>query len=395
MQAVHEGDGPVKLGIELSGDRPVVVLGAHADDIEIGAGGTLLQLSHDHPESRFVFAVAAADAERSSEAIASARDLLGDRAVVQVGGFEDGFLPYADPTGVKRWLRSAVESTPPSLVFSPWAGDEHQDHRFMGQLAWQIFRGSTILEYEIPKWEGEPFVPNLLIPLTEETARAKLAHLDKSFPSQHGKPWYDMSLFSSSRFGPGVCSMARARTPKVSSHESLLWRQAPRAANSPGEDAVRNRHVWGDFMTSFSQRLNGASALGTCPGDGSQGYIGSVLVQHLRSHGYDVVEKDLGLYVECRYPSGAIEPLGWDVREAMPADFQGVDAVVHLAALSNDPLGDLDPALTYEINHDGTMRVAEAARDAGVKRFVFAVLLLLWGPPRPAGFSTSRRRWPR
>ena len=117
---------------------------------------------------------------------------------------------------------------------------------------------------------------------------------------------------------------------------------------------------------------------GTRPGDGSQGYIGSVLVQHLRSHGYDVVEKDLGLYVECRYPSGAIEPLGWDVREAMPADFQGVDAVVHLAALSNDPLGDLDPALTYEINHDGTMRVAEAARDAGVKRFVFACPAPLW-----------------
>jgi LmbE family N-acetylglucosaminyl deacetylase len=194
----------VKLSIELPGDRPVVVLGAHADDIEIGAGGTLLQLSHDHPESRFLFAVAASDTERSDEALASARDLLGDRAVVQMGGFEDGFLPYADPTAVKRWLRSAVGSTPPALVFSPWGGDEHQDHRFMGQLAWQIFRGSTILEYEIPKWESEPFVPNLLIPVSEETARAKLDHLEKSFPSQHGKPWYDISLFSSTLRARGV-----------------------------------------------------------------------------------------------------------------------------------------------------------------------------------------------
>ena len=194
----------MKLGIELPGDRPVVVLGAHADDIEIGAGGTLLQLSHDHPESQFLFAVAAADTERSSEALASARDLLGDRVVVQVGGFDDGLLPYTDPLGVKNWLRSVVESIRPGLVLSPWTGDEHQDHRLMGQLAWQVFRGATILEYEIPKWESEPFAPNLLMPLSDETAQAKLDHLAKSFPSQHGKPWYDVSLFSSTLRVRGV-----------------------------------------------------------------------------------------------------------------------------------------------------------------------------------------------
>jgi LmbE family N-acetylglucosaminyl deacetylase len=121
-----------------------------------------------------------------------------------MGGFEDGFLPYTDPTGVKRWLRSVVESIRPALVLSPWAGDEHQDHRLMGQLAWQIFRGSTILEYEIPKWESEPFAPNLLLALTGETARAKLDHLAKSFPSQQGKPWYDISLFSSTLRVRGV-----------------------------------------------------------------------------------------------------------------------------------------------------------------------------------------------
>ena len=194
----------MKLSIELPRDRPVVALGAHADDIEIGAGGTLLQLSLDHPESRFLFAVAASDTKRSSEALASARDLLGDRAVVQVGGFDDGFLPYTDPKGVKRWLRSVVESIRPALVLSPWAGDEHQDHRLMGQLAWQVFRGATILEYEIPKWESEPFAPNLLMPLSDETAQAKLDHLTKSFPSQQEKPWYDISLFNSTLRVRGV-----------------------------------------------------------------------------------------------------------------------------------------------------------------------------------------------
>lgn len=112
---------------------------------------------------------------------------------------------------------------------------------------------------------------------------------------------------------------------------------------------------------------------------GSQGYIGSVLVDHLSRAGYDVVERDLGLYVNCRYPSGSIDPIGWDVRRAEPADFNGVDAVVHLAALSNDPLGDLDPLLTYSINHHGTVRVAEAAKAAGVSRFIFASSCSLYG----------------
>jgi LmbE family N-acetylglucosaminyl deacetylase len=183
--------------IDLPEDRPVVVLGAHADDIEIGSGGTLLQLSRDHPASRYVFVVPAADGDRAIEAANSARDLLGDRVDVHVGGFEDGFLPYLEPGKVKRWVRSVVETLRPALVLSPWSGDEHQDHRLMGQLAWQVFRGSTVLEYEIPKWESEGFVPNLLVPLSDETAQAKLDHLAKSFPSQHGKPWYDEELFSS------------------------------------------------------------------------------------------------------------------------------------------------------------------------------------------------------
>jgi LmbE family N-acetylglucosaminyl deacetylase len=185
------------LRIELPEDRPVVVLGAHADDIEIGSAGTLLDLARRHPWSRFLFAVAAADGERATEAVASARDLLGERVEVHVGGFEDGFLPYLEPGKVKRWLRTVVDSISPALVFSPWTEDEHQDHRLMGELAWQLFRGSMILEYEIPKWESEPFAPNLLMPLTAETARAKLDHLATSFPSQQGKPWYDEMLFTS------------------------------------------------------------------------------------------------------------------------------------------------------------------------------------------------------
>ncbi len=139
-------------------------------------------------------------------------------------------------------------------------------------------------------------------------------------------------------------------------------------------------------MNDVSGRaVDGAAGLERVLVTGSQGYIGSVLVDHLRDHGYHVIERDLGLYSGCRYPAGATEPLGWDVREARPADFDGVEAVVHLAALSNDPLGDLDPALTYAINHDGTVRVAEAAKKAGVSRFVFASSCSLYGASESGG----------
>jgi nucleoside-diphosphate-sugar epimerase len=112
---------------------------------------------------------------------------------------------------------------------------------------------------------------------------------------------------------------------------------------------------------------------------GSQGYIGSVLIGALLDEGYETDGRDLGLYHRCAYPSGNFELRPWDMRSAEPKDFEGFDAVVHLSALSNDPLGDLDPSLTYEINHAGTVRVAEAAKEAGVSRFLFASSCSLYG----------------
>lgn len=180
---------------QMSQDRPVVALGAHPDDIEIAAAGTLITLAGQYPESRFVMAIASASPDRRSEAEASAHDLLGDRVEIHVGEFEDGMLPYADPAEVKSWFRSILASHDPGLVIAPWSEDLHQDHRFVAHLAWQLSRRSTILEYHIPKWEGEPFVPNLLVPMSDETAQLKLDHLAGHFASQHTKPWYDAELF--------------------------------------------------------------------------------------------------------------------------------------------------------------------------------------------------------
>ncbi|MFO7299283.1 MAG: SDR family oxidoreductase [Actinomycetes bacterium] len=123
--------------------------------------------------------------------------------------------------------------------------------------------------------------------------------------------------------------------------------------------------------------------MGDSPGrvlvTGARGYIGSVMTRFLADEGYDVTGVDLDLYHRCRFPSGELEFSPWDAREATPEDFEGYDAVVHLAALSNDPLGDLDPSLTYRINHDATIHCARLAKAAGVKRFVFASSCSLYG----------------
>jgi len=109
---------------------------------------------------------------------------------------------------------------------------------------------------------------------------------------------------------------------------------------------------------------------------GHLGYIGTVMVPKLIEAGHDVVGCDIDLYERCTFPeAGGIRPvpnLGRDVRDLRPADLEGFDAVIHLAALSNDPLSDIDPELTYDINYRASVRLAESAKAAGVNRFLFA-----------------------
>ena len=108
---------------------------------------------------------------------------------------------------------------------------------------------------------------------------------------------------------------------------------------------------------------------------GNLGYIGSVMVPVLAEKGYDVVGYDAGYYEDC-YLVPAPQPLKKqirkDIRDCTEEDFEGIDYVIHLAGLSNDPLGDFDESLTYDINHKGTMRLAQCAKEAGVKRFAYA-----------------------
>lgn len=168
----------------------ILCLGAHPDDIEVGAAGLVSLLADDYPESHFVFAIAAGAPVRIDEALASARDLLGDRVEVSTGGMRDGYLPYDHASETKDFFRESAGDTEPDLVIAPHVGDRHQDHRLVAELAHQLFRGPMILEYEIIKLEGDLGHPRVYVPLSEARAGAKLDHLERHFASQHHKIWY-------------------------------------------------------------------------------------------------------------------------------------------------------------------------------------------------------------
>jgi LmbE family N-acetylglucosaminyl deacetylase len=175
----------------------VLCLGAHSDDIEIGCGGTLLRLLDDRYRLDVTWVVASADAERVTEATASARALLrsADRVVPVFGELPDAHFP-ADFARAKEFFRALRARSEPDLVFTHRLEDRHQDHRLMAELTWQTWRDHLTLEYEIPKYEGDLGQPNLFVPLTRAQAQRKTRHLMKHFSSQRSKDWFSEDAFA-------------------------------------------------------------------------------------------------------------------------------------------------------------------------------------------------------
>lgn len=188
------------LGLLLDTAEPLrlMVLGAHADDIEIGCGATVLRLVREYPGIHVDWVVASARGVRDGEARASACAYLRDvpSARVHVWEFRDGFLPYEGPPLKERFEElKAIAS--PGLVLTHHREDRHQDHRLISDLTWNTFRDSVVLEYEIPKWDGDLGTPNFYVEADEESMRAKLALLNQHFVSQRGRDWWDDDTFSS------------------------------------------------------------------------------------------------------------------------------------------------------------------------------------------------------
>ncbi|MGB5674287.1 MAG: PIG-L deacetylase family protein, partial [Gemmatimonadota bacterium] len=152
----------------------ILCLGAHSDDIEIGCGGTISRLLREHSGSQVTWLVLSAEGERADEALSSAQSLLADAADADVllKTFRDGYFPW-EGAEIKGYLEELARGLQPDIIFTHRRSDLHQDHRTVGDLTWNQFRDHFILEYEIPKYDGDLTAPNFFVPLTEEEARAK------------------------------------------------------------------------------------------------------------------------------------------------------------------------------------------------------------------------------
>ncbi|HEU4622347.1 MAG TPA: PIG-L deacetylase family protein [Burkholderiaceae bacterium] len=184
----------------------VLCLGAHSDDIEIGCAGTLLTwLAREQP-LHVTWAVLSAHGERAVEARRSARALLRNAAALNIvtGEFTDGHLP-AEYAGAKRFFEQLrVEGGDPDIVLTHRLEDRHQDHRTIAELTWQTFRNQLVLEYEIPKYEGDLGQPNTYVPLDARIARRKVTHLMKHFGTQRSRAWFTTQTFESLMYIRGI-----------------------------------------------------------------------------------------------------------------------------------------------------------------------------------------------
>lgn len=186
---------PLHLNKAAAEGMSLLCLGAHCDDIEIGCGGTLLHLKAAFPRLKFHWVVFSASGLRGREA-AKAADLFtaGCEKEILLKEFRDGFLPYRGGE-VKELFEEVKSQVKPDLIFTHWQGDAHQDHRLISELTWNTFRNHLILEYEIPKYDGDMGRPNLFVPLEAPLYENKVDYLFQAFESQLSKRWFDRETF--------------------------------------------------------------------------------------------------------------------------------------------------------------------------------------------------------
>jgi LmbE family N-acetylglucosaminyl deacetylase len=184
-----------RLTLGAPGPLHLLVVGAHPDDIEIGAGATILRLLDERSGSSILWVVASATPARGAEARASAAAFSNAAARVDMilGDLPDGRLPAAS-TALKDMLES-VKARPFDLILAPHLDDAHQDHRLVAETVWQTFRDHLIAAYEIPKYDGDLGRPNLFVEIDEATLQRKTDLLQEHFPSQHDRTWWGAETF--------------------------------------------------------------------------------------------------------------------------------------------------------------------------------------------------------
>ena len=189
----------INLNFDVSskGALEILCLGCHSDDIEIGCGGSILRLAQQYPDCNLHWVVFSAIGVRETEAQQSAKLFAGSRLqTLSLKSFEDGFMPYVGAE-VKGVFERELKGMNPDLVFTHNGKDAHQDHRLISELTWNTFRNHLILEYEIPKYDGDLGRPGMFVPLDAEVYQKKVRYIMDSFQSQRTKRWFQPETFLS------------------------------------------------------------------------------------------------------------------------------------------------------------------------------------------------------
>ena len=175
----------------------ILCFGAHSDDIEIGCGGTILRLLSSNPNCEVVWVVFSANEEREREARDSAELFLSKAKAKEiiVANFRDGFFPFDGPK-IKEFFEG-LKRVSPDMILTHRREDAHQDHRQVAELTWNTFRDHFILEYEIPKYDGDMGRPSVFVPLESDVCQRKVSNLMEAFQSQRSKRWFAGDTFLS------------------------------------------------------------------------------------------------------------------------------------------------------------------------------------------------------
>jgi LmbE family N-acetylglucosaminyl deacetylase len=181
---------------DLPENATILCLGAHCDDIEIGCGGTLMTLQQRYPSAKFHLQVFSGEVSRPQETRHAADRMFGPPPSysVDVQDFRASYFPQQSGE-IKDFFEALSARVKPDLIFTHFLRDRHQDHELIAHLTWNTFRNHAILEYEIPKYEGDLAHPNVYVPIAEDHLARKIEMLMECFPSQRSRQWFDADLF--------------------------------------------------------------------------------------------------------------------------------------------------------------------------------------------------------
>lgn len=186
---------PIQLSPKGKAKYQILCLGSHSDDIEIGCGGTILRFAHEYPSCEFVWVVFSSGPQRKQEALKSAQLFLKKMPNrIFIENYKTSFFPQ-EGEKIKEYFEGLKAECSPDLIFTHYRNDLHQDHRIISDLTWNTFRNHLILEYEIPKYDGDLGQPNLFVALNRRICDRKIDHILRCFVSQRDKHWFTEDTF--------------------------------------------------------------------------------------------------------------------------------------------------------------------------------------------------------